>query len=179
MPSRYGEDDASGLSLAANLNLDLKWLHNTAWVYWQACDGGGWGLLYCDEEAAGGAVLGGPNIKYYVLAHYSRHFRPGMIIVATTGDDTVAAYDSTAHRLVVVSVMYSDPRWVSIDLSACVGGASAVASLPVARWVTNTDGGEDLYAQYNDLAVSDAGSFSVYFEKNTIMTFAIDEVFLF
>ena len=33
--SEYGEGDVTGLSLAANLNLDFIWLHNTAWVYWQ------------------------------------------------------------------------------------------------------------------------------------------------
>ena len=34
--SEYGDGDGSGLSLASNLNLDLRWLHPTAWVYWQA-----------------------------------------------------------------------------------------------------------------------------------------------
>ena len=34
--SEYGEGDASGMSLASNLNLDMRWLHPTAWVYWQA-----------------------------------------------------------------------------------------------------------------------------------------------
>ena len=33
--SEYGEGDATGLSLASNLNLDFTWLHPTAWVYWQ------------------------------------------------------------------------------------------------------------------------------------------------
>lgn len=33
--SEYGENDASGMSLAANLHLDFFYLHNTAWVYWQ------------------------------------------------------------------------------------------------------------------------------------------------
>ena len=33
------------MSLASNLNLDLRWLHPTAWVYWQVLDGGGWGLV--------------------------------------------------------------------------------------------------------------------------------------
>ena len=33
------------MSLASNLNLDMRWLHPTAWVYWQVLDGGGWGLV--------------------------------------------------------------------------------------------------------------------------------------
>ena len=39
------QGDASGMSLASNLNLDMRWLHPTAWVYWQVLDGGGWGLV--------------------------------------------------------------------------------------------------------------------------------------
>ena len=37
--SEYGEGDATGLSLASNLNLDFTWLHPTAWVDRQALDG--------------------------------------------------------------------------------------------------------------------------------------------
>ena len=34
------------MSLASNLNLDMHWLHPTAWVYWQVLDDvGGWGLV--------------------------------------------------------------------------------------------------------------------------------------
>ena len=34
------------MSLASNLNLDMRWLHPTAWVYWQVLDDtGGWGLV--------------------------------------------------------------------------------------------------------------------------------------
>ena len=33
------------MSLASNLNLDMRWLHPTAWVYWQVLDGWGWGLV--------------------------------------------------------------------------------------------------------------------------------------
>jgi len=39
--SEYGDGDASGAQLTKNLNLDFYWLHNTAWSYWQALDGGG------------------------------------------------------------------------------------------------------------------------------------------
>ena len=39
--SEYGESDATGKTLVTNLLLDFRWLHQTAWVYWQAIDGGG------------------------------------------------------------------------------------------------------------------------------------------
>ena len=59
--SEYGEGDASGMSLATNLNLDFRWLHNTAWVYWQVMDGGGWGLL--DSDPVKGTIKA-VNTKY-------------------------------------------------------------------------------------------------------------------
>ena len=37
------------MSLASNLNLDMRWLHPTAWVYWQVLDGGGWGLVSIEK----------------------------------------------------------------------------------------------------------------------------------
>jgi hypothetical protein len=49
------------MSLATNLNLDLRWLHNTAWVYWQVMDGGGWGLL--DSDPVKGTIKA-VNTKY-------------------------------------------------------------------------------------------------------------------
>ena len=41
--------------------------------------------------------------------------------------------------------------------------------------MTNTGGG-DAYAEYHDLVVGPDGSFSVYFPRNTIMTFEITGV---
>jgi galactan endo-1,6-beta-galactosidase len=212
--SEYGEGDATGLSLASNLNLDFKWLHNTAWVYWQVLDGGGWGLLQSDEEAnandatavsattrhavsgasgasssSSSASVGAVNNKYFALAQYTRHFRPGMTIFATSASDTVAAYDTNSQTLAVVSVVYSQARWVTIDLSAFVavvgvtGGSSnkggGLEGLPVSRWVTNTGADAtqgDLYVLYSDLSVGPNGTFSVYFEANTLMTFEVSGV---
>jgi len=182
--SEYGDGDPTGLSLAANLNLDFKWLHNTAWVYWQVLDGNGWGLLSADEDddaaAQGGPTVGAANSKFFVLAHYTRHIRPGMTVMSTSGDDTVAAYDSASQTVAVVSVVFDKARWVTIDLSGfSKEGGGALEGLPVSRWVTNTGVGSvggDQYKAYNDVAVGADGSISVYFEANTLMTFEVTGV---
>eukprot|EP01062_Namystynia_karyoxenos_P021939 TRINITY_DN18383_c0_g1_i1.p1 TRINITY_DN18383_c0_g1~~TRINITY_DN18383_c0_g1_i1.p1 ORF type:complete len:507 (+),score=159.30 TRINITY_DN18383_c0_g1_i1:87-1523(+) len=166
--SEYGEGDASGMSLASNLNLDFRWLHNTAWVYWQAFDGGGWGLVQADP---GAGTIGAPNMKYYVLAQYSRHIRPGMTIIDGGESNTIAAYDSGAGRLVLVTANYGTAQTVTYNLTnfKTVKG-------PASRWSTNTDGSEK-YVRHPDAAVSDR-SLSVPFTANTVQTLQIDGVAL-
>ena len=80
--SEYGDGDDSGLTMAANLNLDFKWLHQTAWVYWQALDGSGWGLIDADDDRR---LVKLANTKFFVLAQYSRHIRP-VLLVTRMGD---------------------------------------------------------------------------------------------
>lgn len=166
--SEYGENDVTGLSLTKNLNLDFQWLHNTAWVYWQAVDGGGWGLIQADEPAR---TTGAVNTKYYVLAQYTRHIRPGMTIVDSGDGNTIAAYDSGAHSLILVTTNYSTAQRITFDLSAF-----SVADGPVTRWATRFDGSE-LYGWHTDMSIVDR-RFSCAFPANTVQTFQIDNVWL-
>merc|ERR1711959_265599 len=103
------------MKLATNLNLDLHWLHPTAWVYWQIIDGGGWGLLDGDN---GKVHIGKANAKYFVLAQYSRHIRPGMMIIDGGADkNTVAAYSSAQSKLVIITTNYGNAQQITYDLS--------------------------------------------------------------
>ncbi|KAG6957316.1 hypothetical protein JG688_00011026 [Phytophthora aleatoria] len=43
--SEYGESDATGLSLAESIALDINQMGVSAFVYWQALDSGAWGLI--------------------------------------------------------------------------------------------------------------------------------------
>ncbi len=96
--SEHGESDASGATLARDLGLDMCDLLPTAWCYWQPFDGGGWGLV--ESDVANAKVLHS-NPKYFVLAQYSRHIRPGMKILKTGTSELVAGFD---HRRVVLVV---------------------------------------------------------------------------
>ena len=42
-----------------------------------------------------GQTVNGVNTKFYVMAHYSRHIRPGMDIIDGGEANTVAAYDNS------------------------------------------------------------------------------------
>lgn len=164
--SEYGEADGTGMSLASNLNLDFRWLHNTAWCYWQPFDSGGWGLV---QSNPGDNWIGNANTKYFVLAQYSRHIRPGMTIVDGGGANTIAAYDSSAKKLVIVGVNYGTAQWITYDLSnfSNIGG-------PITRWATNTGGG-DQYTEHKDTNLSGKRFWS-WFATNTVQTFEIQNV---
>lgn len=161
--SEYGEDDASGIRLASNLNLDLRWLHPSAWVYWQVVDGDGWGLIQNS-----GVV----NTKYYVLAQYARHIRPGMRIIDGGNGNTIAAYDPAARKLVIVAVNYGTGQWLDFDLAAF--GTRPADGAPIDRWCT-TIGGAERYGYHQDTRLSGTRFWS-WFEPNSIQTFEVSGI---
>ncbi len=178
--SEYGEGTGSGMRLATNLCLDMRWLHPTAWVYWQAYDGfdkdgGAWGLIQVDED---NGTVGAVNPKYWVLAQYARHIRPGMRILSGGADvNTVAAYDTSASRLVLVTANYGTPQWVTYDLSrfsSVGGGANGV----VRRWITVTGAGGERYGAHPSDTTLNGKQFWSWFPANSIQTFEIDNVSL-
>ncbi len=166
--SEHGDGDADGTTLAADLTRDIRELHATGWVYWQALDYGGWGLIQSDIATG---WLGSPRDKYYVLAQYSRHVRPGMVIVDNNHANTVTAYDAANRRLVIVTANFGAAQTVTFNLSAF-----HQASGPARRWLT-TPGTSDRYIRSTDIAVS-SRQFSAAFPTNTVMTFEVENVYL-
>jgi galactan endo-1,6-beta-galactosidase len=144
--SERGDGDATGLSTARELALDVNVLRVSAWCYWQPLDGGGWGLLDCDLPAA---AIRGVNPKLYVLAHYTRHVRPGMAILDTNDPAVVAAYDRKRRRLVIVAVREEEAGSKTFDLSGF-----ALSRPRAARWVTEPKG-EARYRKEADLRVEE------------------------
>jgi len=130
--TEYGDDDGTGLTMAAVINLDFQKLHNTAWCYWQIADeSDGWGLLKFSPE---NRTLLEINMKWFVLAHYTRHIRPGMQILDSSDVSTVSAYDEDRRVLVLVTTNHGSKKSLSFDLSSFshVGG-------PVSVWWTKAN----------------------------------------
>ncbi len=169
--SEYGENKPTGLEMARNLDLDFHQLHPSAWCYWQAVDGGkkgGWGLIPGNPKVKS---IGRANAKYFVLAQYSRHIRPGMTILDSSEGDAVAAYDATAHRLVIVTLNEGPARRISFDLSK-FGKVKG----PVTRWIT-----QPLRAaryEVHDDTVLEGKGFQCAFPAHAVETFDIANVFL-
>lgn len=178
--SEYGDDDATGLSLAKNVNLDFHRLHPTAWVYWQALDSGPWGLVQANPTDR---WAGHPNAKLFVLAHYSRHIRPGMRILHVVAEDnnSVAAYSEEERKLVLVTLNpWHVVHCVKYDLRGFrISGQSA----EVKCWSTDIDAAcvtcgkatmkPIAYMQEAAHPLASNLEFDRWFDSKTIKTFEI------
>ncbi|EED24652.1 conserved hypothetical protein [Talaromyces stipitatus ATCC 10500] len=169
--SEYGESDATGESLVTNLLLDFRWLHPTAWVYWQAIDGSGWGLIDGDND---NVSLGAISQKYFALSQFTRHIRPGMRILDGGSDYTVAAYDSTAQKLVIVAANWGAAQYLNFELSDF--SSPGVSGAVVPRWITQVGTG-DQYSSHNDTYISGTKFWS-YFPTGAVQTFEVSKVVL-
>lgn len=170
--SETGDSDGTGITMASNLLYDFRWLHPTAWVYWQVMDpSSGWAMITYDASTlAAGAV----QPKYYVMAQFSRHIRPGMTIIDTGVSNAVAAYDSSAKRLVIVAANTgTSASTLTFDLSAFTTVSGGSGGL-VPRWNTVTTGG-DMYKSYSDTYVS-SKKVAVSFAAKSVQTLQIDGV---
>ncbi|KAI4669413.1 uncharacterized protein J4E79_001456 [Alternaria viburni] len=164
--SEYGDGVASGENLAKYLFQDLRQLKPTAWEYWQVLDQGGWGLIDADNDAK---TLGKSTQKYYVLAQFARHMRPGMRILDGGRDNVVAAYDASKSLLVIVAVNWDAAQYINFELSGFSGRPSSGAT--VSRWSTQIGSG-DRYVQHLDTTISGTKFWSK-FEKNMVQTFEV------
>ncbi|GGL71400.1 hypothetical protein GCM10010129_13830 [Streptomyces fumigatiscleroticus] len=171
--SETGDSDGTGLTMAGNLCYDFRWLHPTAWVYWQVMDpSSGWAMIAYDPNTL---QPGAVQTKYYVMAQFSRHIRPGMTILDTGVSYAAAALDRTARRLVIVAVNTSaSAQTLTFDLSRFTTVTGGTGGL-VPRWNTVTTGGGDLYTARSDTYLS-GKSVSVPFAAKAVQTLQIDGV---
>jgi galactan endo-1,6-beta-galactosidase len=124
--SEYGDGDASGYTMAQAIIRDLKELRPSAWVYWQPVEPDvpeyGWGLINAnyvdthDNASSENTPLVRVNRKFYVFGQFTRYIRSGYQMVAVDDENSVAAYDPTSHKLVVVEVT-REAEEKTLDLS--------------------------------------------------------------
>ncbi|KAG3121104.1 Endo-beta-1,6-galactanase [Phytophthora idaei] len=165
--SEYGEKDGTGLSMAESIALDINQMGVSAFVYWQVLDGGGWGLI---QSSPADKTISAPNTKYYALAQYSRHIRPGMAILSTDDVNTVMAYDAKSKLLILATVNTGDAASkVTYDLASFKSVAG-----PVSAWTTETSGTGALYKSSKVELTST--TFSASIPAASVMTFEIEGV---
>ena len=104
----------SALAFAEHVIHDLKRLEPSAWVFWQAVEtlsarngapGSNWGLIKMDLRAAPQA----PHpihitAKYWAMAMFSRHIRPGYRLIPVDDADTIGALTPDGRTMVLVHV---------------------------------------------------------------------------
>lgn len=114
--TEYGDDKAAGLETARCIGLDLQLLRPAAWCYWQPLvSSAGWAMIRSDLAAK---TIGTINPKFFVLAQFTRHIRPGRTILATGDPAVIAAFDPKSSKLVLVTVNVGAARPATFDLSA-------------------------------------------------------------
>ncbi|MEJ8669489.1 beta-1,6-galactanase [Streptomyces sp. MS1.AVA.1] len=170
--SETGDSDGTGLTMASNLCYDFRWLHPTAWCYWQVMDPStGWAMIAYDANTLQPTTI---QTKYYVMAQFSRHIRPGMRILDTGVSYAAAAYDASARRLVIVAVNTStSAQTLTFDLSRFTTVSGGSGGL-VPRWNTVTTGG-DQYRAYANTYLN-GKSVAVPFAAQSVQTLQVDGV---
>ncbi|MEU5990710.1 glycoside hydrolase [Spirillospora sp. NPDC047418] len=181
--TEYSEGEPDGLTMALSIARDIGYLRSRAWVCWQPVEALDWGLLdgeYDDTtpNPDGGAKgtlagqVGGVNPKYYVLAHYTRHIRPTARVLDSGHPETVAAHDTAASRLSLVTATAGDSRDVTYDLRALTEDTNVVRV-----WTTDTTTTPTArrYTRAPDTHLRD-GMLTVAHEANTVTTLEVDNV---
>ncbi|KAK5800458.1 hypothetical protein VI817_002670 [Penicillium citrinum] len=169
--SEYGDNDGTGHTMVKNIMLDLRILRPDAWVQWQVLDGSDWGLIEADISSR---TLKGATEKYFNLAQFTRHIRPGMKILETNSSNTIPAIDEDSHTLVIVAANWDEQSTFNFDLSS-FSKVPADGS-KVRSWLTDGTG-EKLYASVDDIVLENQG-ISSSLGNGTIQTFEIGGVYL-
>ena len=116
--TEYGDGEASGLTMARRIRDDIAQTRACAWVYWQFAEPDSqWGLVrYRRGEPNPQLFI---NKKFYMLAQFSCFIRPGFQILDAGDKNSLAAYDATNHRLVIVTVNDGEqPLKIAYDLNS-------------------------------------------------------------
>ncbi|WP_349322673.1 glycoside hydrolase [Asticcacaulis sp. MM231] len=107
------DDMRPPLALAERITLDLKKLKPVAWVFWQAVENvspdpqhsSNWGLIKMDysvpDEGEHTLTI---SRKYYAMANFSRHIRPGYRLFEVADMDTTGAVSPDGKTVVFVHV---------------------------------------------------------------------------
>jgi len=143
--SEEGDNDRTGLTMAARIVKDIRDMQATAWVYWQAVEqvGAGWGMIEMDlnNRHLGYTVLP----KYHVFANFSRFIPEGSQFVSINDPNSVAAIHG--RELTIVTVNQGPAKEIELDLSQFAKRAEAtaistVAEQPLAKEKVTLEGGK-------------------------------------
>jgi galactan endo-1,6-beta-galactosidase len=186
--TEYGEAETDGLTMALNLSRDVRYLRARSWGCWQPVESHDWGLLdgefdHTTPNPGGGApgtlkgAVSGVTTKYFVLAQYTRHVRPGARILGSGHANTVAAHDATARRLTLVTVDDGAAQTVHYDLSLFAKAEGAGNDHAVRVWVTDAsnDASARRYAREGDAHLN-GRALTIAHGPRTVTTMEVDNV---
>lgn len=185
--SEYGDGDGSGYTMANSIVQDIRALRPTAWIYWQPVEPdvkeSGWGLLnanYVDTEDSSKPDVSTPlvrvNRKFFVYGQFTRYLRPGVEMLRTSDENSIAAYDPAGRKLVLVTVTGDRPQDLNFELSKFSKVGDAIQQI-----VTTTTPGNGVpdwkqHAETIPLKKDHAKSFSAMLHPKSVYTFIVEDV---
>ncbi|OWA37449.1 hypothetical protein B9G55_05180 [Saccharibacillus sp. O16] len=161
---------SGAIRLAQGITKDLKMMQAEAWVYWQAVESNvsTWGLIFAPFEQNDAESYTFYK-QYYALGNYSRFIRPGSIVIANSGAQSLAALSPSSERVVIVT--YNDDPSESATYQYQVSSLT-IHDTPVQIQVYRTSAEENL-AQLEPLLL-EKGSFTASVPPCSITTYIID-----
>jgi O-glycosyl hydrolase len=165
--TEYGDGEAGGLTMARRIRDDIVQTRAAAWIYWQFAEPDShWGLVRYRWRDAGREIF--INKKFYVLAQFSCFIRPGFQILDAGDENSLAAYDASHHRLILVTVNDgAPPLTAAFDLRAF-----QVPDAPVHGYRTSDS--EDMHA-VDSIAIT-GGKLIVTLPPRSVTTFDIADI---
>ena len=138
--SEFGNGEGGGILLAQQITEDLTYLRPTAWIYWQPVEPySGWGFVNGNFAASADmpdrAAPTWVYTKYYVMAQFTRFLRPGDRIIESSDPNSVAAYDPSLLRYILITFNHGAAQAIHYDLSSLPELASSASVT-----ITNTSG---------------------------------------
>ena len=190
--SEYGDGDGTGQTLIKSFMADWQLLHPRGWCYWQVVDvAGGWGMFLgeTNDNASAHSIVQ-VNTKYFVIAHLSRHIRPGMTIVVPSDSQnhSAAAFQRSNNSksngklelvaLVVANLAATSSHNTTVDIRGFQQNHTSLTDVNISQWVTSiVSGNPDPRAAYHFLGTRQVRNFSGVFDVQlsplTIVTIEI------
>jgi len=181
--SEYGGPDGSGLEMAESIILDIRELKPKAWVYWQPVEPeSGWGFINATYVDTGDQIkpdsrtdLVRVNRKFFVYGQFTRYMRPGFQIIEINDPNSIAAYDETEQKLVIVTVTGVDAMSIRYDLSKFNASGGVVQRIAT----TTAPGGEiPDWKQHSDTLPFDRATktYTSDLYPRSVYTFVVQEV---
>lgn len=197
--TKAGEMSAA-LGFSSYLNKQLNGLQPSAWIIWDAIDvhidknskadlntltdservqkdkEGFWGVLFANHNT--GHII--KSKKYYAYGQYSRYIRPGYTIIGSS-DNSVAAYDTKSHTLVVVATNESSKsKTCQIDLSqfGTIAKDSSVKTIRTSGTLKNGENWKDVSQTIGNTFHRSSKKLNTTLKGNSITTYVITNISL-
>jgi len=167
-------DIVPGLDIAMRINRDMREMQPDGWIFWQAVESEqaqvsinkNWGLIHADFENGTEAYY--IPKKYYAMAQYTKHIRPGYTMIDINNSDAVAFISEQDEKLVIVQ---RNPSTSNISYTYNLSAFESTGSVAA---VYRTSSSEN-YSRLSDISISKK-QFTYSSSAESITTYVVSNI---